>query len=333
MKLNRPSLFLVLCAIFLVSCSTDGDEDCAIGEVHSPNAVDIVIDGDQYRQSSLDCRLPRVQNFTASNLQGATIIGEQGTVIFINKQGFDQNGIFIDGDVDVALIEMYQPGEIIACQLSTNGVNLNGNIEPLFSESLFFIDITYEGAPVNFLQPLRVFVPSENLDVQQFLFASPTCPELECAVLWEEVISTIPVFEEPFIDAAGNITTGYFAIIPDVGWKNIGRYNEDTNPRSIVYNKAQRGYNKTNGNVFINYNSPSLAIGLFDAYDENLEVFTERFAQIPIGTEVAIIFVTVQNNEYLYSTKNGTVIPDFLTATLETQSTDETGLINALNNL
>lgn len=332
MKLIHLTWIFTLTTLLTIGCSSDADEDCVKGPLQLPNAVG-PIDGAQYQASLLDCREPRIQNFRASNLTGSVITGAQGTTIFVNPQSFEQNGIFIDGDVEVELIEMYRPGEIIACQLSTNGINLSGTIEPLFSESIFYLNITYEGAAVTFLQPLRVFAPSENLGEQQFLYASPSCPQLECTVLWEEVISTVPVFEKPIEGPTGEPIFGYQALVQDIGWKNIGRYNEDASPRTTVYNKAPTGYNDTNGNVFICYDTASTAIGLYSDYDTNLEVFTEQYAQIPTGLMTDVIFVTVQNNQYLYGTKRGMVAPDFLTATLETTSTDETGMINALNNL
>lgn len=332
MNTKYLTLVLALCALVFLSCSSEGDENCEVGAIQSPNVQD-PIDGAAYRASLLECREPKVQRFRASNLSGAQITAEQGTTIFVNPQSFEQNGIFIDGDVDIELIEMYQAGEIIACQLSTNGENEQGNTEPLFSESIFYLDVTYQGAAVDFLQPLRIFVPSDNLGNQQFLFHSPSCPDLPCTVFWEETESTVPVFEKPIIDASGVKTLGYQALVSDVGWKNIGRYNEDTSTRSIVYNKAPIGYDKTNGNVFICYDTASTAIGLFDSYDESLGVYSENYAQIPTGQGVDVIFVTVQNNQYEFSTKNGVVETDFLTATLQTTETDEAGLINALNNL
>ncbi|MBX2829090.1 MAG: hypothetical protein KTR22_13070 [Flavobacteriaceae bacterium] len=328
----RNFTIILLACIPLLSCSSDGDENCTVGAIHSPNAQE-PIDGAQYQASLMECRLPRVQNFRASNLSGAQITAAQGTTIFVNPQTFEQNGIFIDGEVDIALIEMYEPGEIIACQLSTNGINLNGNVEPLFSESIFYIDITYQGEPVSFLQPIRVFVPSDNLGEHQFLFHSPSCPALECTVLWEEEITSVPVFEKPIIDATGNKLFGYQTIMQTLGWKSIGRYNNDPAPRTIAYNKAPTGYNKTNGNVFLCYDTASTAIGLFDAYDANLDVYSETHAQIPEGIITDAIFVTVQDNQYVFATKRGTVTSEFLTTTLTTQTADESGFINAINGL
>lgn len=316
----------------LISCSSDST-DCEEGVVRVPNAQG-PIDGAAYRQSLTECREPRIQAYTVSNLQGAEIIAEQGTVLFVNPQTFaDQAGNFIDGDVTVSLIEMYQPGEIIACQLSTNGINEAGTIEPLFSESIYFLDITFNGEQVTFLQPIVIFTPSENLGSEQFLFRSPTCPEVECTVLWERVILTVPIFEKPYIDATGVKTFGYRAVIDGLGWHNIGRYNTDTSTRTTVYTKTELGYDKTNANVFISYNTQSTAIGLFDFYNANLDVFTENYAQIPVGLSADFVFATVHGGNFLYASKRGLVEPEFLTATLNLIETDENGFINAINGL
>jgi|GEM_PF-3347558 len=323
---------ILFLSVALNACSNDEEANCDDGPIVLPNAVD-PIDGAEYRQSLMDCRLPRVQTFLASNIEGAQIMAAQGTILFVNPQTFiDVNGEFIDGDVTISLIEMYEPGEIIACQLSTNGITTTNLIEPIFSESMFYIDITYQDRPVTFLQPIRVFAPSDNLGIQQFLFSSPSCPELECTVLWE-FDPEGQVFEEPIVDPVGNKIFGYSIFLSDVGWKDIGRYNTDANTRTTVYNKAPNGYNKSNANVFIHYNTPSTAIGLFERYDTDFDVFTESFGQLPVDTAADVVFVTVQNNQYVFGTNRVTITQDLVTATLEPSEANENNFINAINNL
>ncbi|MFT5103325.1 MAG: hypothetical protein ACI86C_000978 [Candidatus Latescibacterota bacterium] len=327
--LKYAAAFMLLA---ILGCSSDADV-CQEGLIQVPNAQG-TIDGAAYTQSLMECREPRIQTFTGSNLKGDQIVAEQGTVILINPQTFaDQDGFFIDGDVTISLIEMYQPGEIIACQLSTNGINEAGNVEPLFSESIYFLDITFNGEQVTFLHPIMIFTPSENLGMEQFLFRSPSCPDIPCKVLWEQVELTVPVFEEPFIDATGVKVFGYRAVIDGLGWHNIGRYNTDNITRTTVFTKTALGYDKTNANVFVRYNTPSTAIGLFDFYDASLDVFSENYAQIPIGLTADFVFATVQGGNFLYATKRGLVEVDFLTATLDINETDELGFINAINGL
>lgn len=332
MNFNILKFGATVLVLGLLSCSSDA-HDCEVGLIQVPNAQG-PIDGAAYRQSLMECREPRIQTFLASNIQGAEITAEQGTTLFLNPQSFaDQNGNFIDGDVTISLIEMYEPGEIIACQLSTNGINEAGNTEPLFSESIYFLDITFNGERVMFLQPIQIFTPSENLGIEQLLFRSPSCPEIPCTVLWERIITTVPIFEEFIIDAAGNKIYGYLALIDGLGWHNIGRYNTDASPRTTVYNKTALGYDKSNANVFVRYNTPSTAIGLFDFYDASLDVFSENYTQIPIGLTADFVFATVQDGSFLYATKRGLIEAEFLAATLAILEADEQGFINTINGL
>ena len=183
------------------------------------------------------------------------------------------------------------------------------------------------------MQPIQIFTPSQNLGIEQFLFRSPSCPEVPCTVLWERVITSVPVFEEPYIDPTGVKIFGYRAVIDGLGWHNIGRYNTDNSLRTTVYTKTALGYDKSNANVFVRYNTPSTAIGLFDFYDTSLDVFSENYAQIPIGLTADFVFATVQDGSFLYATKKGLVTVDFLAATLDVIEVNETGFINAINGL
>jgi len=206
-----------------------------------------------------------------------------------------------------------------------------GIIEPLLSEGIFYLDITYNDEAVNFLHPIEIFIPSENQGLSLSFFDSPSCSQIECQVLWE-INTAVKVIEEPYTSAGEELILGYRSFIFSAGWKSIARYNDNQNLRSTLYNKVPSGYNKTNSNVFIKYQSQSTAIGLFSEFKEDVKVFSEKHKQIPENTTADIIFISVQNNQYVFANSRIITQPNLVTATLNTNTGDEAQFINFINN-
>src|SRR5690606_2437884 len=186
-----------------------------------------------------------------------------------------------------------------ACQLSTNGMNNDKNVEPLLSETMLFINAEYNGNPVLLNGEIQIFVPSENKNLELSVFNSPDCKGLECQVLWE-IIPQSTVFEEPYQDASGNLILGYRSFINELGWYSFARYNLNPEAHGILYNKALPQYSLSNSNVFIMYDSNSLAIGMFSEYDTTNEVFSEKYRQIPKNTPANVIFVSKPETEFSF---------------------------------
>jgi hypothetical protein len=312
-------------------CSSDS-EDCTAGPVEHPNQQ-APIDGTSYRQSSMDCRLPKVQTFQFNGFEETEIAAAQGAVFFVQPLSFtDLNGQIIDGEINFEVLEMYTPGDIIACQLSTNGLNNNQSVEPLLSEGIFHIDISHQGEPVLITQPIRVFIPSENASLDLSLFHSPSCPELSCSVLWEKDPQGEVIYE-PYTDPGGDTILGYQTFIQNTGWKSIARFNDSQEPRGIIYNIVPPGFNDSNSNVFLYYNSPSTAIGMFSEYDAENEVFSEKFGEIPNNTQAHVIFVSKPENEFSFGSKPVTTQNGKITATRDVQLGTENTLKTYINNL
>ncbi|MCK0145496.1 hypothetical protein MWU78_07570 [Arenibacter sp. F26102] len=70
------------------------------------------------------------------------------------------------------------------------------------------------------------------------------------------------------------------------------------------------GFNDENSAVYISYDGEPNALAFLDKYDEDLELFTEHYGQIPIGLEAHVIFVSEDNGNWLYAIKAVTIIAD-----------------------
>ncbi|AFL80544.1 hypothetical protein Aeqsu_1045 [Aequorivita sublithincola DSM 14238] len=328
------TLFCFSILIITFGCSSDS-EDCTVGAIQNPNQLD-PIDGTIYRQSAQDCRLPKVQTFQVSNITGGEVRAAQNTILFIRQGAFTQlDGTFIDGDITLSILEMYRPGEIIACQLSTNGLNDIQKVEPLLSESILYIKAEYNGNPILLKNELEIFVPSKNRNLELSVFNSPSCPEFECQVLWEINAQSF-VFEEPYQGPNGISIAGYRTFVTDIsqfGWLSFARYNLNPEPRGVLYNKALSPYSLANSNVFLKYDSESVAVGMFSEFDAANDVFSEKYNEIPKNTPANVIFVSKPENEFAFEsipiiTENGKI-----TITRNLQKGSEDNLIDYINNL
>ncbi len=325
------SAFLYLGFLAFQGCSSNGD-NCASGPFQYPNQQG-VIDGTAYKNSLMDCRLPKVQIFEFNGFERAEFMAAQGTIFSIMPNSFfDMDGIPVDGLIRFSLLEMYNPGEIIACQLSTNGLNESRSVEPLLSEGILFLMATYNGSPVILEGEIQVFIPSENRGLDLSIFNSPSCPELECEVLWERLPQST-VYEEPYTDTAGNIYLGYRMFPTDLGWFSIARYNDSQESRGILYNKAHSPYSLSNSKVFLMYDSNSTAIGMFSEYDEANGVFSEKYSEIPNNTPGNVIFVSKPESNFNFQASPVITDDGKITVTRELQSGSENNLIDYINNL
>lgn len=317
-------------ALLLTSCSED--HDCDEGLIEVPN-ITLPLDGADYAASIQECRTPRIQRFTFQAFLGGTFRGPQNTQIIVPPQSIvNEDGEPVDGIVTLELIEMYEPGEIIACQLSTNGLSTTLVPEPLLSEGIYYINITLPGVNINLLNPIEVFSPSQNSDLSLFQFNSLSCQEIDCLVLWE-AIPGIEVLASFIDNPDGTVTNGYRTFVSELGWISVARFNPDDRQRTIIYNKAPVEFNGSNSNTFFLFEGPSTGIALFDRFDTTLDVFSEMHGQIPTGTFGNFILVTVQDDAYRFATQGATVDMDQIGLTNQTLDVSEMEFINSVNTL
>lgn len=323
-------LVLMVSAVFLSACSEDND--CDEGLIEVPNVV-LPLDGADYAASIQDCRTPRIQTFTFQAFLGGTFRGSQNTQIIVPPQSIvNDDGEPIDGIVTLELIEMYDPGEIIACQLSTNGLSTTRVPEPLLSEGIYYINITLPGVNINLINDIEIFNPSENLGLSLFQFNSLSCQEIDCLVLWE-ANPAAEVLAGSIENPDGTVTEGYRTFARELGWISVARYNPDDSLRTIIYNKAPVQFNGSNSNTFLLYEGSSTGIALFDRFDNSLGVFSEMHGQIPTGTDGHFILVTVQDGVYRFATQGTTIDMDQIGLTTQTSDVSETEFINSVNTL
>lgn len=330
--MNRIFYTLISATLFILIACSSSKEDCQEGLIELPNVVQ-QYEGEEYRQSLIDCRLQKVQTFTFLAYQGAEIVSENGAILHIDPLSFtDSNGNIIDGEITVTFLEFYDSETAIACQLSTNTINTENSVEPTNSLGIFYLEFSFNGQPVIINSPLLLFVPSQETGLELLNFNSPSCQDMLCNVLWEQQ-PNIEVIEHPYITSTGEVIQGYQTTIQSSkSWYSLAKYTT-IQDKTIIYNKAAAGFDQSNSNVFITYNPSLLTVGMFSGFDEDNKVFTEVYGQIPINELAKIIFVSKQNGVFVYGKKIITITPNLITETLTTNTAEtEENLIVQIRN-
>jgi hypothetical protein len=321
---------LLLSLFFLGSCSSDDE---------LPDVK--ILGGAELGQATLNNREEAMQSFTLVNENGAVITGEQGTTLtFYSNSIVDLNGDPVTGDISIELIEIYDKASMVMNKMPTNGRRDNGDIETLKSAGEFYINATQNGVQLKPASGFQIFAPNDEFDAGMILFAGADndCDGdglndgIECDVVWEED-KRGEVWQGQGDGAGGNGVGGYGGFISNFGWTNIDRWYSDPRPKTILYADVPEGYDDTNCNVYISYDGEPTALALLDIYDAGTGLFSEHYGLIPIGMEVHFIFVSVQNDEYVYAIQGATIGEDHVEIIGATSTGTEAELIALINAL
>ncbi len=320
-------LLLVFTIIFFGSCNND-DSEMSIPP--SINGLEVTAKIIQNREDAKQTR-------TLDAIAGGEVQGDEGTILFFPPNSFlDQNGDPVTGNVTIELIEIYDKAKMLLTKMPTNGRRPNGDIETLVSGGEFYINATQQEEKLELANAFQILAPTDEFDDQMVLFngQNDDCTEddLECDVVWEEQGQggLEPMQRE---GPNGTGVTVYGGFISNFGWTNIDRWYNDSRPKTILYVDVPEGFDDTNSNVYVSYDGEPTALALLDIYNTQTELFSEHYGLIPIGLEVHIIFVSIQNGEYIYAIQAATIEEDHLEVIGSTSTGTEAELVALINAL
>ena len=321
-------ILLLLLTGLLTSCNSNDDNDQIFDQIN---------DGEQLKERITQNRADNIQTFTLDGETGGEVYGEEGTILNFGPNVFtDALGNPVSGQIDIELMEVYGKAKMALTKLPTNGKRPDGTIETLKSGGEFFINATKDGEQLGLANGFMLFAPTTDLDPEMNLFIGTTegCDETiePCDVVWLEDQDTgIEPIQREGPDGAP--VTGYGTFISNFGWTNIDRWYNDPRPKTILYVDVPEGFDNTNCNVYVSYDGEPTALALLDIYDPETELFSEHYGQIPIGLEVHFIFVSVQDNEYVYAIQSATIVDNHLEVIGSTSTATEAELIALINGL
>ena len=127
----------------------------------------------------------------------------------------------------------------------------------------------------------------------------------------------------------------YYPLLNNFGWTNVDRFYSDPNPKTTILVSAPTGYGNQNSAVYLHYDGLGNGLAQLDTYDDDTDLFSEHYGQVPIGLACHIIFITEDNGQWRYAIKSVTITANAIYSfTLsETVVGSETQLIAAINTL
>ncbi len=326
---TMKNFFLLFFPIFFFgSCTNNDDVDPEILEI---------LGGLEYKAEIIENRNEAKQVININATSGGEVYGVEGTILHFPANSFlHQNGDPVTGSVTIELVEIYDKTKMLLTKMPTNGKRPNGDVETLISGGEFYINAHKNQEPLQLANPIQIFAPTDNFDNQMVLFTGQdndcTDDDLECDVVWEEnEQGALEIIQREGPNGAG--VTGYGGFISNFGWTNIDRWYNDPRPKTILQVDVPDGYDNTNCNVYVTYDEEPTALALLDIYDTETGLFSEHYGLIPIGLEVHIIFVSVQEGQYVYAIQAATIEEDHLEIIGTTSTGTEADLIALINAL
>ncbi|MBW1298282.1 hypothetical protein [Aquimarina litoralis] len=322
-------LFFILLTLLFVSCSKNDDNDIII--------TPPILGGQELETEIIENREEAVQTFTLNGGGTGEIYGEEGTVLYFPPNSIvDQSGAPVSGAITIELIEIYDKAKMLLTKMPTNGKRPNGDVETLVSGGEFYVNANQNGEQLELASGFQLFAPTETFDNDMNIFngESEDCDgdTMECDIVWEEDEQTglEPIQRE---GPDGQVVSGYGSFIGNFGWTNIDRWYNDPRPKTMLQVDVPEGFDNTNCNVYVSYDGEPTALALLDIYDSETGLFSEHYGLIPIGLEVHIIFVSVQDDQYVYAIQGTTIEENHLEVIGTTNTTTEAGLVDLINDL
>jgi len=290
-------------------------------------------DGEALDQSYADVLDKAMQNFTLDADSGGSVEGEHGTKVTFNANSFvDADGNEVTGDVDIELIEILNRADMLLSDKTTQGRQEDGSIATLVSGGEFYVNAKKEGEQLQLKdgQSFNIVVPTDTLDqaMQLFVNEDKECLDPDCDVVWEEEKNRMEIGDTP--NGAG---LAYYGFVSNFGWTNIDRWYSDPRPKTTLFVDVPEGYDGSNCSVYLTYDGEPTALARFDVYDEETELFTEHYGQIPIGLEVHFIMVTIIDGQYYYAIQGATIEENHVEVMGDLSPTTEAELTQMIEDL
>jgi len=294
MKIKTSHFLSILILLTIVSCDQDTCCDDPIEEnTFTP-------------PTSEEFNLVREEALNQS-IQGGTFIADEG-INFTSSNGAQLQifpgclttitGEIIVDEVELEFIEFYSRDEMLGPNKPTMGRMPDGNKAMLLTGGAFYINITRDGERVIPVCGIQLIVPAD-------LTGGPD----EDMTLWTGVIDANgDLTWEPNLNGEAIVQgDNYSAFFNDFGWTNIDRFFNDPRPKTTIQVLVTEGYNAQNSSVYLSVDGEDTGLAHLDTFNQDTNMFSEHYGQLPIGLEVHLIFVSAENDLWRYAIKSITI--------------------------
>ncbi|MCM4153023.1 hypothetical protein DHD05_15645 [Arenibacter sp. N53] len=337
---NTRKLFgmLTLSALTLASCSLEEKD-----QIFEPGVLFQAATPQEFASLKSDALEDLVQDFQFDASEIGVFTTENGTQISINGACLTNNGNAVTGQVAVEIVELYDRGNMLLTNKTTMGRMNDGGKAIMISGGEFYINATQGGNQLVLGCNMQVIIPVDltgGADNLMSLWKGTIGEDCDSTIACDDIIWDEIRDEEgnmPGIEIGKGITQGdaYYTFFQEFGWTNVDRFAGDPRPKTGLLVDVPEGFNEENSAVYISYDGEPNALAFLDKYDEDLELFTEHYGQIPIGLEAHVIFVSEDNGNWLYAIKAVTIVADGTISfdLSETATASDAQLKSLINNL
>ena len=269
------------------------------------------------------------QHFVVDATLGGILVGTKGTKIEISSNClYNQNNQLVTGNVDVALVEIYDRASMVMMNKPTMGRLADGKMSTLISGGEYFLKITQNGQELNTNSSLKVsvYLPVNNtggMNGNMSLFSGV----IENNVLeWDQILDTVAVVNDSVWEQSYSILDGSW------GWTNVDRFYSDPRPKTELKVKVPDGLNNTNCEVYLTYDGEVTALASLDVYTSD-GYFSEHYGLIPIGLQVHFIAVTMIDGQLNYAIQAATITDGHIEYINSFTPISQANLATLINNL
>lgn len=248
---------------------------------------------------------------------GISFISNDGAEIKISPNCLYKDGNAVTGPVELTFIDLYKKADMAVTNKPTMGLKQNGDKAPLISGGVFFVEVRQDGDLLEMGCSYHLIVPGENTGG----FDSEM-------VLWNGIIDENGDLTWDEVDANSNTEIfgqgdTYHVFIDTFGWTNIDRFHNDPRPKTTLRVAVPEGFDFENSTVYLSYNEEPNCLAHLSSYDTQNGYFNEQYAQIPIGLEAHLIFLSAEGDDWRYATQGVTITEnEIYTFTIEDTEVD-----------
>ena len=325
-KLCRLFALITVTALLTTSCNPEDDNQSETPNIASPTAQEF----DNIRAIALE---NHTQMFTFNTEDTyISLTSANGVQININANCLTANGNPVTGAITLEYIELFEKGSMLTTNKPTMGVLPGGGKALLISGGEFFIEATQNGTVLDTTCSFQLIIPSSltgSSDSDMTLWNGEI--DADGNLAWEEADNENGEEEgEVFLEGEN-----YYTNIEGFGWTNVDRFYSDPRPKTTLQVQAPEGYDNQNSAIYLSYDGEAPALAYLDTFDEDLNIFSEHYGQIPIGLACHVIFITESDGIWRYAIKPVTIVAnDIITFNLgETIVGTEASLTALMNDL
>jgi len=240
------------------------------------------------------------QNFTVPAGINYTLKGEKGTRLVFYPTSFrDANGnVISSGNINVELVEMYKPGDMIANRaLTTTPKGL------LKSGGQIYVNATWNGQTVYAGKYGVTYANADPASTDVMALYLGNTNNEDSLVTWSDPLISVGTFcVTATSDTTANGAMIYkFDSCSNFKWVNCDVFYYDTGVKTNVFLQTKdASFNHTNTQVFVVF--PSInSVASPTKYDPNTHTFqfSDGFL-IPVGIEAGFVVMTNKNGVYFY---------------------------------